>query len=161
MTTFEIRALTQKDRAWVAQFLDKHWGSTSVVSRGQSYYAHLLPGFVAETPDGEHIGMATYRVDGADCELMTLDSVEETQGVGSALLDAVKEAAREEGCKRLWLVTTNDNLHALQFYQKREFQLVAVHRGAIAEARRIKPQIALIGKNGIPIRDEIELECPL
>ncbi|RMG85889.1 MAG: GNAT family N-acetyltransferase [Chloroflexi bacterium] len=159
-TDYEIRALTPQDRAWVASWLDKHWGSTAIVTRGQSYYAHLLPGFVAEK-DGEHIGLVTYRIDGPSCELMTLDSLQPGQGIGSALIEAVKEAAKEAGCKRLWLITTNDNLEALRFYQKRGFELVAVHRNAIAEARRLKPQIPLVGKEGIPIRDEIELEVKL
>lgn len=160
MTPFEIRSLTPKDRAWVASFLDEHWGSTSVVSRGQSYYAHLLPGFAAEQ-DGEVVGLATYRIEGEECELMTLDATEPGEGVGSALLESVKEAAREAGCTRLWLITTNDNLRALRFYQRREFVLVAVHRDAIAASRRIKPQIPLLGMDGIPIRDEIELELKL
>lgn len=160
MTAFEIRPLSPDDRSWVAEFLDEHWGSTQVVSRGQGYYAHLLPGFVAEDGD-DHIGMVTYRVDGEDCELMTLNSLREGQGVGTALLDATKQAAKEAGCKRLWLITTNDNLKALRFYQKRDFVLVEVHRDAIAAARRLKPQIPLVGLEGIPIRDEIELECVL
>ncbi len=159
-TDYEIRALTPQDRAWVASWLDERWGSTAIVTRGQSYYAHLLPGFVAEK-DGEHIGLVTYRIDGLSCELMTLDSLQPGQGIGTALIEAVKEAVKEAGCKRLWLITTNDNLEALRFYQKRGFELVAVHRNAIAEARRLKPQIPLVGKEGIPIRDEIELEVKL
>jgi RimJ/RimL family protein N-acetyltransferase len=73
----------------------------------------------------------------------------------------VKEVARQHGCQRVWLITTNDNLNALRFYQKRGFELVAVHRRAIDEARKIKPEIPLIGEYGIPIRDEIELEIAL
>jgi ribosomal protein S18 acetylase RimI-like enzyme len=78
--------------------------------------------------------------------------------VGTALINAVIEAARRQGCTRVWLITTNDNLHALRFYQKRDFVLVAVHANAVARARQIKPEIPLIGRDGIPIRDEIELE---
>jgi hypothetical protein len=58
----------------------------------------------------------------------------------------------------VWLVTTNDNLDALRFYQRRGLRLVAVHAGAVDEARRLKPEIARVGEYGIPIRDEIELE---
>jgi hypothetical protein len=36
--------------------------------------------------------------------------------------------------------------------------LVAVHRNAVEQARRIKPQIPAVGSDGIPLRDEIELE---
>jgi len=64
-------------------------------------------------------------------------------------------------CKRLWLITTNDNTLAFRFYQKYGFALVAVHRNAIEKSRRLKPEIPLIGNAGIPLRDEIELEMML
>jgi hypothetical protein len=83
------------------------------------------------------------------------------QGVGTALIEAVKVAAIEAGCRRLWLMTTNDNLHALGFYQRRGFRLVAVYPGAVDAARLLKPEIPLLGNDGIPIRDEIELEIAL
>jgi DNA-3-methyladenine glycosylase I len=95
---------------------------------------------------------------GAGCEIVTLDSMNAGAGVGSALIETVRETARQSGCQRLWLVTTNDNLNALRFYQKRGLRLVALRPNAIEESRRIKPQIPLIGNDGIPLRDEIELE---
>ena len=49
----------------------------------------------------------------------------------------------------------------MRFYQKRGFVLVAVHRNALAESRRLKPEIPLIGIDDIPLRDEIELEMEL
>jgi hypothetical protein len=59
------------------------------------------------------------------------------------------------------VVTTNDNLGALRFYQRRGFVLAALRPGAITEARRtLKPEISEIGADGIPIRDELELELP-
>jgi ribosomal protein S18 acetylase RimI-like enzyme len=73
----------------------------------------------------------------------------------------VKKSATLKGCRRLWLITTNDNTDALRFYQKHGFMLVAVHRNAIEESRKLKPEIPLIGNNNIPIRDEIELEMML
>jgi DNA-3-methyladenine glycosylase I len=92
---------------------------------------------------------------------MTLDSLTPNSGIGSALLEAVKAAAAEQGCKRLWLITTNDNVRALRFYQKRGFHIAAVHVDALNESRRLKPQIPIIGIDGIPLRDEIELEMML
>jgi ribosomal protein S18 acetylase RimI-like enzyme len=160
VNAFEVRPLEVSDRNWVAAFLDDQWGSTKVVSRGYAYYAHLLPGFVAEM-DGEHVGLVTYRVEGENCEITTLDSMKPGMGIGTALIDTVKEAVIEMGCKRLWLITTNDNMHALRFYQKLGFELVAVHRNALQESRKLKPQIPLVGIDGIPLRDEIELELRL
>jgi RimJ/RimL family protein N-acetyltransferase len=77
------------------------------------------------------------------------------------LIDTAKQRARQAGCQRLWLITTNDNLTALRFYQKRGFTLAALHRNALKQSRKIKPEIPLVGNHGIPLRDEIELEMIL
>jgi len=171
MTDFNIRPLERSDREWVAHFLDERWGTTQIVSRGKAVYGHLLPGFIAErnmTPAEddaeteevvpENIGLITVHIGDRECEITTLNSLSESIGVGTALVEAVENWAREAGIERLWLVTTNDNLAALKFWQKRDYELVTVHRNAIAEARRIKPQIPITGLDGITIRDEIELE---
>ena len=171
MAEFSIRPLERSDREWVAHFLDERWGTTQIVSRGKAVYGHLLPGFMAEraadgpgedapeaTADPENIGLVTVHRGERECEITTLNSLTECVGVGSALVEAVEGWAREAGIERLWLVTTNDNLAALKFWQKRGYELVTVHRNAIADARRIKPQIPITGLHGIPIRDEIELE---
>lgn len=160
MDNLIIRPADKEDRNWVAHFLDEHWGSTRIVSRGQAYLAHLLPGFIAKQGE-EYIGLVTYRIDGEQCEIMTINSLRESEGVGTALINAVRAAAAEEDCKRIWLITTNDNLPALRFYQKRGFHLVAVYPGALSESRKIKPEISLFGHAGIPLRDEIELELTL
>ena len=57
----------------------------------------------------------------------------------------------------LWLITTNDNTRALRFYQRRGFQMTQVYWHAVAEARKIKPEISLVSDDGIPIEHEIEL----
>ena len=115
-----------------------------------------LPGFVAER-DGRPIGLVTYRLESDECELAFIASLERHEGVGSALLDALLQAVAE--CKRIWLVTTNDNLEALRFYQRRGFGLSALRPGAVNEAReQLKPQISTVGEFGIPLRDELELE---
>ena len=160
MENFTIRPADKTDRNWVAHFLDEHWGSTRVVSRGQVYLAHLLPGFIAEQDD-ERIGLVTYRIDEGECEIVTINSLRSGEGVGTALIEATKAVAEEEDCKRIWLITTNDNMEALRFYQKRDFHLVAVYPNALDESRKIKPEIPLYGKDGIPLRDEIELEIDL
>ena len=163
MTDYQIRPLERSDREWVAHFLDDRWGTTQIVSRGKAVYGHLLPGFMAESvkddgDEAENIGLITVSIIGKECEITTLDSLTEAAGVGTALVEAVEMWAEEAGIQRLWLVTTNDNLAALKFWQKRGYHLVAVHRNAIAQSRRIKPQIPITGLDGITIRDEIELE---
>ena len=155
-----IRELVDSDRAWAAGVLCEHWGSPQIVTRGVVHEADRLHGLVAWR-GGERVGLATYRIDALRCELVSLNALLEKQGLGTALLSAVTQAARAAGCRRLWLVTTNDNTAALRFYQKRGFRIVAVHRNALAESRRLKPEMPLIGSDGIPLCDEIELESML
>jgi len=82
-------------------------------------------------------------------------------GSGTALMEAVAAAARDAGCRRVWLITTNDNLRALRFYQRRGFRLAALHRDALDRSRELKPSIPDVGLDGIPLRDELELELTL
>jgi N-acetylglutamate synthase-like GNAT family acetyltransferase len=157
---FTVREAGADDREWIQSLLTDHWGSCLIVSRGRAYHADQLPGFIAA--DGENkLGLLTYSISGPECEILTLDALEEKRGVGSALLKAVETTARLSGCRRAWLITTNDNLKALRFYQKRGFVLVAVHRGAIEASRKLKPEIPRLGFDGIAIRDELELEIGL
>lgn len=107
------------------------------------------------------MGLVTYRIDGSECEIVTLDSAIEGMGIGSGLISAVKSAAMSAKCHRIWLITTNDNTPALRFYQKIGFVLVAVYPKSIEQSRKLKPEIPMIGLDGIPLRDEIELEMPL
>jgi GNAT superfamily N-acetyltransferase len=159
-TTFEIRPLDRDDRDWVAGLIEKQWDSTKIVTRGKIHHADELPGFAAMMDD-EPIGLITYRMEEKECEIITLDSLHKEMGVGSALVNAVEKVAVDFRCKRLWVITTNDNVDALRFYQKKGFELVAVHRNAIEQSRKLKPEIPSVGKNGIPLRDEIELEMRL
>ena len=156
----DVRSITVEDAGWVRDLLEQRWGSNRIVSRGRTHQADALPGFVA-LREGESVGLATYAIEEDQCEIVTLNSLIEHVGVGVALIEAVKDAARAAGCKRLWLITTNDNLSAIRFYQKRQFGLVAVHRNAVSESRRLKPEIPLTGIDDIPLRDEIELEFHL
>jgi len=157
MAEYEIRATEPEDANWIEQFTIQHSHASFVVAHGELYYPHELYGFVAESGD-ECLGLVTYRLDRSECEVITLDCNLENHGVGTALLETVVSEAQAVGCVRLWLITTNDNLRALGFYQKRGFELVEVHRNAVDRSREIKPQIPLVGDNGIPVRDEIELE---
>jgi N-acetylglutamate synthase-like GNAT family acetyltransferase len=158
--SLKIKPVTEADRPWIKTLMAEHWGSHLVVSRGRLHQPDTLPGFVAEQ-QGQKIGLATYRLEDGQGELISLNSLVEGQGVGSALIGAVRRVARQAGCTRLWLITTNDNLEALRFYQKRGFELVQVHRNAVELSRQLKPEIPLVGNHDIPIRDEIELELIL
>jgi ribosomal protein S18 acetylase RimI-like enzyme len=153
----KIDTITTTDRPWIAKLFTEHWGSSLIISRGKRYDASILPGFVAKY-QGSAVGLVTFQIEYHECQIITLDSWLENIGVGSTLINAVKHEAMQADCSRLWLITTNDNLRALKFYQKRGFQLVAIHPNALTESRRIKPSIPHIGMHGIPLRDEIELQ---
>jgi ribosomal protein S18 acetylase RimI-like enzyme len=156
----EVRPLTAADREWVARLALELWGSDRVVSRGRVWHLSELAGFAAV--DGDRVaGLITYRVEEGQMEVVSIDSLEQGRGIGTALLEAAASQARAAGCRRLWLITTNDNLRALRFYQRRGMRLAALHRDAVARSRELKPQIPRMGCHGIPIRDELELELRL
>jgi ribosomal protein S18 acetylase RimI-like enzyme len=160
MPGVSIRLLDLCDRSWVSEFVMEHWGAEMVISRGEMYYPVELPGFVALL-GSEKVGLITYAIEGDSCQIVTINSMRPSSGVGSAMIEAVKEVAQQAGCRRLWLITTNDNMNALRFYQKRGFVLVAVHRNALELWRKLKPSIPLLGYDDIPLRDEIEMEMIL
>lgn len=160
MTAKTIRSIERSDEDGVAALVEKLWGSRKVVTRGCIYDAATLPGFLA-LEKGEVVGLLTFRVAEGECEVVTLDALISGRGIGSLLLKEAEKEARARGCRRLWLITTNNNVDAIAFYQKRGFRMVAIHQDAVTEARKLKPQIPLIGENSIPIRDEVEFEIEL
>ena len=155
-----LRRLTQDDLPRLRQFWIEHWGGEDMIARGRVYRPEQLDGFVIED-EREWIGLLTFFIEDGECEVTSLDSLRAGKGFGSALMDRIIEEARARNCKRLFLITTNDNLNALGFYQTRGVRILAVNPGAVNESRKIKPGIPLVGMNGIPLRDEIELEIIL
>ena len=149
-----------QDLPYIQAFWREQWSAEFIVAHGEVYRPDGLEGFIA-LYGAEWVGLITYVCRGRECEVVFLNSLREKQGIGTRLIENVAAEARRAGCERLFLVTTNDNLEALGFYQKRGFELVSVHRAAVDEARKIKPAIPLIGLHGIPLRDELELEMGL
>jgi ribosomal protein S18 acetylase RimI-like enzyme len=157
----EIRPLADEDRPWALELETESWGTPVVARLGELVDPTVLPGLVAIVDD-ERVGLVTYAVREDACEIVTIRSLREGAGVGRALLDAVREAAVAAGCRRLWLVTTNNNARALGVYQRWGLDIVAFHRHAVDDARRrLKPSIAERDASGIPIAHELELELRL
>ena len=168
-----IDPITPQDQPWSQDVLQERWNGYEVVTRGKIHDASRLPGFIARTnnslqlrtgrvlPVGEPVGLVTYIIEEGACEIVTLDSLFEGLSIGSELVMAVRRVAEQAGCTRLWLITTNDNTHAIRFYQKRGFHLAQAYPNAIEASRKLKPAIPLIGYDNIPIRDELEFEYPL
>lgn len=157
---FTIHPVTAADKPWVLHTVQQ-WGADFIVTRGRKVYPTEIEGFYAAGAKGEHLGLITYEVIGDQCEVVTLDAFTQFSGVGTALLEHVRKVVTARGCKRLWLITTNDNVDAIRFYQRRGFVIAAVHVNAIAASRKIKPTIRAVGMHGIPLRDEIEFEMML
>jgi len=158
--TLNLRRLTAADLPQLRRFLIEHWGGEAIIAHGHMYYPEQLDGFVVED-ENEWVGLVTFFIKDDECEVTSLDSLREGKGIGTQLIDKAVEEARARNCARLFLITTNDNLHALGFYQKRGFEIATVYRGAVNESRKRKPGIPLVGMHGIPLRDEIELEMML
>lgn len=153
----EIARLHNELREKVVTFFSEQWGSPEMVISSGVYDCSALDGFAA-LDDKENIaGLITFHRKDQEIEIISLDSLLEGQGIGSMLVVQVERLALAEQRKAVSLITTNDNLNALKFYQKRGYQLMRVFPNAVAEARKIKPSIPLIGEHGIPLRDEVLL----
>lgn len=157
-----LRKTKPSDKDWIDIFITEHWCSNFVVAHGCKYFPGKLQGFAAGY-DYERIGLITYQIKNFRCEIVTLNSVIEGKGVGTKLMNLAEREAVKNKCKAVWLITTNDNLRAIKFYEKLGYRLVKVHQNAVEYSRKIKPDIPLIGENGIPIKDELEflknIEC--
>ena len=156
-----VRPLEAHEAGWAAEVYAEHWAAPLVARKGELVDLRTLPALVAEL-DGERAGLATYAIRGDACELASMIALIEGAGVARALAGAVKGAAARAGCATVWLITTNDNTRALRAYQRHGFDLVALHRGAVDDARRrLKPEIPATGRDGIPLRHELELAIRL
>jgi ribosomal protein S18 acetylase RimI-like enzyme len=148
--------VSDADRRWLIDLWRTEWGGETMITHGRTYQLTDLDALIAWDGD-ERIGAATYWIEDNDCELTSLNATAPGRGVGTMLLSAVEDAARTAGAHRLRLITTNDNVDALRFYQRRGYRLAALYPGAVDEARKQKPTISLVGSHDIPLHDEIEL----
>lgn len=158
MTIIDIQQLPQQN---VLHFFKEHWGTTEMVISSGVYDCSQLEGFAYVNDRQEVIGLITYVIRKQECEIISLDSLVEGKGIGSGLLQAVEQIALDHGCTSMTLITTNDNLPELKFYQKRGYYFIEVLPNAVEKARAYKSSIPLIGNEGIPIRDELRLQKQL
>ena len=135
------------------------WGDR-VVSLGRLVDPFDIPACVALS-DGVFAGVAAYLIEADELEVVALASTGAVSGVGRALMAEMVNVARQADLRRVHLITTNDNLQAIGFYQIIGMTIALVGVNAIAQARKLKPEIPLTGHQGIAIRDEIEFEILL
>lgn len=152
----QLRSVTDSDRPMLRWLIAELWGSEMQAVHGDLLRPAELPGFLAEQA-GRIAGLLTFRTEGGALEIVTLNAIDRRMGIGTLLIEAAVVQARRSGCHRVWLTTTNDNVDALRFYQRRGFRLAELRPGAVDRARVNKPAIPRTGDYGIPLRDEIDL----
>ncbi|UEH00167.1 GNAT family N-acetyltransferase [Staphylococcus gallinarum] len=129
----------------------------SVVVSSGAYELIELPGIIAYE-NGKILGLLSYKKFNDYIEIISLHSNIENIGIGSNLLTKIEEIAINLGIKRIKVITTNENLRALYFYQKKGYRITEILPNAVDKARTLKPTIPLVEENGIEIKDEIVLK---
>lgn len=152
-----IEQIKRENKDKVISFFKEHWGSSEMVISSGIYQCEKLDGFIYEE-NHKIIGLITYVIKSDEIEIISLDSIQEGKGIGTTLIEKVENLAKQKQIKIVSLVTTNDNLNALRFYQKRGYRITSIIPDAVNEARKVKPSIPLTGNNGIPLNDELELK---
>lgn len=152
--------ITPDNRRTVNEFLKEHWYATTMVLRGEILDMTRAEGFFLEE-EGAILALLTYRFDGGVFEILSLDSLRENEGLGTQMVDEAVRRAKTLGAKKLVVLTSNDNMRAMAFYQKRGFDFVKLYRNGLDAARRLKPDIPTVGRDNIPLRHELEFEMIL
>jgi ribosomal protein S18 acetylase RimI-like enzyme len=155
-----IRPIGDGDRPMLSWLVAELWGSEAVAVHGTVFQPAELAGFIAER-SGRLIGLLTYHLAGDVLEIVTLNAIERRAGIGTLLIEAAVDEARRCGGREIRLTTTNDNVDALRFYQRRGFRLAELRPGAVDQTRQQKSEIPTVGSYGIPLRDELDLTLPV
>lgn len=157
MTDIELHIKTDKDVQLTKDLMNKYWGGEPLIVRTKNFYPTKLEGLFAEK-ESKIVGFLFYDIQGSNCEIIVFEALEKFKGIGTVLLNKLKDIAKEKSCTRIFLMTNNDNMDALRFYQRRGFHICAIHLDSVKESRKVKPEIPMTGDYGIPLRDEIDLE---
>lgn len=156
----ECEKINNLNRSLIDAFIKQHWYTTTMVIRGKEIDLTKAEGFYFSEGDNI-VGLITYIVYDNILEITSLDSLYQNQGIGSKLVDTVIHEAKERNLQKIVLITTNDNINAIKFYQKRGFDMARLFHNALDISRKLKPEIPLIGENSIPLRHEIEFELSI
>ncbi|RQO65961.1 GNAT family N-acetyltransferase [Pedobacter sp. KBW06] len=151
-----VEKVTGEEKETVKKLFIDNWNTDFMISNGKIHKIDHLESYLYKNEKGI-LGIITYCIENNEIEIVSLDSFAENKGIGTALVNTVVQKFKEGGFSRLWLITTNDNLHALKFYQRRNFTISKIHLDAVKKARNIKPSIPLYAENNISIEHEIEL----
>ena len=158
---FAIKPIDVALRRIVQPLVDNAWAGPFLVINGRLWDTRELPGLAALDASGAVAGYLLYDFHNDLCEIMVLESLQKNTGIGTACIAHVKGIAKERGIKTIAVTTTNDNIHAIRFYQKRGFVLHELRPNILELSRKLKPSIPLMGEDGIPLRDELEFRMTL
>jgi GNAT superfamily N-acetyltransferase len=150
-----VREATDADRAAVRELFRRDFGRTRVVAFGDEIDIDETPALVAVVTT-EPAGALAYRLLGDALHVVALatDPMWQRSGVGGHLVAEGELLARRLGLARLVVTTSNDNLPALYFYQRRGYRMTDVVANGL-----LAPNISqAVGFAGIPVRDEVRLE---
>ena len=164
MIRMELKKIEKQDRDKTTAFIKKEWGGTLIVLReGEQFELANAEGF--EIYDKEEIiGLITYEIRDKVCEILSLNSKVEGKGIGTQLVEAVKNVARNNNCSKLLVETTNALIGAIAFYQKKGFRLVKIYPDAMKYVREVHPYLTdedFMEESGIVSRDLLEFEMEL
>lgn len=152
--------IEKASREQIEEHWREHWG-LPVVSKSREYMPADVEGLLWRDEVGAVQGFVTWAIDGEDAEIVSVEALQQGIHIGGRLLDAAEQELVRRAVWRITIVTTNDNLRALAFYVRRGYRLVRVHTDAMDRVRSVKPQVPLIGNEGIPLHDMWELEKEL
>ena len=150
-----VREATDADRAAARELFEQDFGRTKIVAFGEVMDIDAMPALVAVMYT-DPSGALAYRLLGDALHIVALatDPMWQRSGVGGYLVAEAELLARRLALSRLVVSTTNDNLPALYFYQRRGYRLTdLVPNNVIAHTHEEQEGFA-----GIPVRDEIRLE---
>jgi ribosomal protein S18 acetylase RimI-like enzyme len=155
-----IRKMTKEDAPLVHQFMKEKWGGEPLLIHGKKYYPSSgnLEGFLLFDDSKDIKGFLIYDTKGSEYEIIVFEVFDKFKGLGTKLLDEFIRVAKAAGHKKVIVMTTNDDLDALRFYQRRGFVITGIAINIFEQARKIKPRIPELGDYNIPIRDEILME---
>ena len=160
MAEIQLRPITKSDRDWLKRLVRLHFGSEKIIVHDTFFSPAREEGLVAFIAQ-KRVGVVSLVQAGETCEIILLDALQSREDIFKSLLSGAEKWAREHGCSRLIVTTTNDNTDALCMYKKNGFSLTDLRVDAVTESRKKKPEIPQTGDEGIPIRDELELELRL
>jgi ribosomal protein S18 acetylase RimI-like enzyme len=150
-----VREASPEDRRSAFDLLAREFAGRHLISDEEAAAAGDLSLLVAET-DGGVTGALAWRAveDGLHIVAMATDPMWQRSGVGGHLLAEAEILARQRSWNRVIVTTTNDNIAALYFYQRRGYRMTAIRP-------RERPEGPTAGFAGIPIRDEVLLSKTL